>query len=682
MKFFTTCKGFPEPFGISYHDGGINFALFSKNATEVTLCLFDSNTEDLAAELVLDPRENKTGDVWHIYLKDIKENFYYSYLVNGPYQHNSKNPFSQKFHLLDPYAIRLTTGNQWGKTLSPSGHPLTNYRPQGEIHLDSAPFDWESDQSPEIPMQDLVIYEMHVRGFTQDPSSAVQNPGTFLGVIEKIPHLIELGVNAVELLPIQEFNECEFSLTHPRMKTPLYNFWGYSTVNFFAPMNRYASNNGDAIKECKMMIKALHSHGIEVILDIVFNHTAEGNEKGPVLSFKGIDNAVYYILDEKGHYLNYSGCGNTFNCNHPVVNELIIKALRYWVLEMHVDGFRFDLASIFYRGTNGNPLSLAPVVEAISKDPILANIKLIAEPWDAVGFYQVGSFDPNEKRWSEWNGKYRDVVRRFINGTPASSGEFAMRISGSEDLYHFRSPCASINFVTVHDGFTLADLVSYNQKHNLDNDEDNRDGTDMNDSWNCGVEGPTDNKKILLLRERQMRNFHLALMVSQGIPMLLMGDEYAHSKKGNNNTWCQDNELNWFQWDQLRENQSFYRFYRRLIHFRQHHNLLRRETFLSPEDVDWHGQEPLKPDWSSRNSFVAFSLKDSINENDLYIAFNTQDNSVAIKLPQPPQSKSWYWVVNTGNLPPNDFYEASEMSSLVGNTYKMIGHSAIMLKAL
>lgn len=680
MQFFTAHKGLPEPFGVSYHDNGINFALFSKNATGVTLCLFDSNTEDLAAELVLDPRENKTGDVWHIYLKDIQEKFYYSYKIKGPHQLN--NCFNEELHLLDPYAVSLTTGNEWGKTLSPNGHPVENYCPQGMIRGDSLPFDWENDQSPQIPMQDLVIYEMHVRGFTQDPSSAVQNPGTFLGVIEKIPHLIELGVNAVELLPIQEFNECEFSLTHSKMQTPLYNFWGYSTVNFFAPMNRYASINGEAINECKMMIKALHSHGIEVILDIVFNHTAEGNEKGPVLSFKGIDNAVYYILDDKGHYLNYTGCGNTFNCNHPVVNELIIKALRYWVLEMHVDGFRFDLASIFYRGSNGNPLSLAPVVEAISKDPLLANIKLIAEPWDAVGFYQVGAFDPNEKRWSEWNGKYRDAVRRFINGTPATSGEFAMRISGSEDLYHFRSPCASINFVTVHDGFTLADLVSYNHKHNLENDEDNRDGTDMNDSWNCGVEGPTDHKKILLLRERQMRNFHLALMVSQGIPMLLMGDEYAHSKKGNNNTWCQDNELNWFQWDQLKENQSFYRFYRSLIHFRQHHTLLRRKTFLKPQDVDWHGQIPLRPDWSSKNSLVAFTLKDSINENDLYVAFNTEDNSLEIELPQPPEAKTWYWVVNTGNLPPNDFYEASEMSSVVGNTYTMIGHSAIMLKAL
>ena len=676
QKDLVIKKGFPEPFGVSVKDNGFNFALFSKNALQVTLRLFDQLENPL--EIPLNPKENKTGNVWHILVQGLNHHVYYSYRINGSNQTNPKNCFHQDLFMLDPYSKSVATTNNWGKS---SEKP---YQPAGEV-FDLIPFDWEDDHPPQIPLQDSIIYEMHVRGFTQDPSSGVRHPGTFLGIIDKIPHLVDLGVTAIELLPVQEFNELEYALTHPNMKGKLlYNYWGYSTVNFFSPMNRYAFSTeaGAAITEFKTMVKILHTHGIEVILDIVLNHTAEGDQRGPVLSFKGIDNAIYYMLDEKAHYLNYSGCGNTFNCNCPVNREFILDVLRYWVTEMHVDGFRFDLASIFYRGTNGKFLAQAPLVESISEDPILANTKLIAEPWDAVGLYQVGSFYPQKKRWSEWNGKYRDSVRRFIKGVPQSSGEFAMRLCGSEDLYHVRSPCASINFVTAHDGFSLADLVSYNAKHNLDNGENNRDGNNANDSWNCGVEGPTTNPKILLLRERQMRNFHLALMVSQGVPMLLMGDEYAHSKGGNNNTWCHDSRINWFLWDQLKENQGFYRFYRLMIHFRLQHRILQRQTFLTPNDVDWHGLEPFKPDWTSKNPFIAFTLKDPINEHDLYIAFNAQEQPVSPQIPPPPPLKTWYWIVNTAHPSPEDFYESPQMISLNDKPCQMIAHSAVMLKSI
>lgn len=674
IKNLVTHQGNPYPLGPSIQGDLINFALFSRQAQTVSLCLFDRETKKLLEELPFSPEINKTGDVWHLAISNLGTNYVYTYRISPKL--NEKQEF-----LLDPYAKNISTTTVWGKNNKPSGTSQNNYVPYGEIFLDND-FDWGNDSPPLIPLNDLIIYEMHIRAFTEHPSSDVSNPGTFLGVIEKIPHLIELGINAVELLPIQEFNECEYIQSHPNGRN-LFNFWGYSTVNFFAPMNRYASSttHGAAINEFKTMVKKLHQHGIEVILDVVFNHTAEGDATGPILSFKGIDNTAYYILDEQGKYRNDTGCGNTFNANDPTTLKLIIDCLCYWVTEMHVDGFRFDLASALTRNTNGTPLKSAPLIEAITNHPLLTKVKLIAEPWDAVGLYQVGNFAPETKRWSEWNGKYRDCIRRFIKGSPWSSGEFATRLCGSEDLYHNRGPCNSINFVTSHDGFSLADLVAYNTKHNLDNGEDNRDGSNDNESWNCGVEGPTINKKIQILRERQMKNLHLALMLSQGVPMVTMGDEYGHTKDGNNNTWCQDNQLNWFLWDQLHQNTSFYRFYRNLIYFRKKHPILRRVSFLTNKDVDWHGTEPFKPDWNNDLRFIAYTLKDPKQDHDLFVAFNAQDHAQFIHLPPPPYAKHWHWIVNTANASPADFFNDREGPIQQENTYRIGAHSAIVLKA-
>jgi isoamylase len=513
----TLSTGSPLPFGISFQPNGVNFSLFSKNATAVTLNLFLPKDSEPIYEIPLDPEINKTGDVWHIFVENISDGLHYAYNVDGPFDQEKGHHFDSKKLVIDPYARALSSNSEWG---------TDEKMPLRGILLKPASLDWEKDKPPNIPMEEMIIYEMHVRGFTRDPSSRISHPGTFLGVIEKIPHLKALGINVVELLPIHAFNECENILINPKTKERLFNYWGYSTINFFAPMNKYATDKHQAIREFRAMVSALHKAGIEIILDVVFNHTAEGGENGPTISFKGIEHSIYYMLGAKGELLNFSGCGNTFNCNHPVARELIRTSLRYWVSEMHVDGFRFDLASILGRATDGTPLSSPPLLELIALDPVLANTKLIAEAWDAGGLYQVGSF-PSWGVWAEWNGKYRDVVRRFIKGTPNMTGAFVTAICGSSDLYSKgRTPAHSINFITAHDGFSLADLVAYNEKHNLENGENNRDGNNQNDSWNCGTEGPTDNKKILELRERQMRNFHVALMVSLGVQMILMGDEY------------------------------------------------------------------------------------------------------------------------------------------------------------
>lgn len=649
---FSIKPGYSSPYGAYEHDGGINFALFSKNAIEVTLCLFQPHSQTIIAEIALNPYENKTGDVWHVFIKDPPLDFSYAFKIHGVNDQNHKNRFDSNALLLDPYAKAVNTPIKWGSE--------TAYQPFGTVFKEDA-FEWDVRKFPVIPMHELIIYEMHVRGFTWYPTSLVTNPGTFLGIIEKIPYLKELGINTIELLPIQEFNEQENININPVTKERLFNYWGYSSVNFFSPMNRYASSNESnaSILEFKKMVNELHNNGIEVILDIVFNHTSEGNHLGPTISYRGIDNSIYYLLNREGYYLNFTGCGNTLNCNHPIVRELIIDCLRYWVCEMHVDGFRFDLATILTRNPQGKPLDCPPLVEAITHDPILAQTKLIAEPWDAVGMYQVGAFFPQERRWAEWNGKYRDCVRRFIKGDFWVKNEFATRVCGSSDLYGSnRYPYHSINFITAHDGFTLADLVSFNEKHNEANGEGNQDGNNTNDSWNCGFEGFTENPEVNALRQRQMRNFHIALMVSQGVPMIQMGDEYGHTKKGNNNTWCQDNELSWFLWDKLENDITGYqRFFRLMIQFRKLHRLLRRPTFLTEKDILWHGAKPLKPNWEDSCRFLGFSLIDHESHEDLYIAFNPQGNSFSIELPELRDGFEWVEIVNTGKDTPNDIID-------------------------
>lgn len=658
----ATKSGQAQPFGATVYADGINFAIASKHAKSVSIYFFlIEDLRDPAAELVLDSLQNKTGDVWHISVSGLPKNIFYCYRIDeGPL-------------ILDPYAKEIYSTNIWGQ----NGE---QYRPVGAIV--NVDFDWEGDRHPFLSVSDLIIYEMHVRGFTQDVSSDVGKPGTFLGIIEKIPHLLELGVNAIELMPVHEFNECEYQKIDPLTKRRLCQFWGYSTVNFFSPMQRYASTDipGSAVLEFKTMVRELHKNGIEVILDVVFNHTAEFGEPGISLSFKELDNELYYILDDSGNYLNFSGCGNTLNCNQPIVRDLIIDSLRYWVSEMHVDGFRFDLASILTRGTRGQPLVYSPLIERISKDPILSKVKLIAEPWDAGGLYQVGSFYMQGfGRWSEWNGRYRDVVRSYIKGT-GSKNIFVTNLCGSQDLYHRDLPSGSINFVTSHDGFTLADLVTYNRKHNFGNGEDNRDGTNNNDSWNCGIEGCTAIKDINKLRLRQMKNFHVALMVSRGTPMFPMGDEYGHTKHGNNNSWCQE-ELNYFLWHKLEQNSDFYRFFRFMIQFRKGHPVLCEDKFLDAEEIEWHGMEPFNPNWNHNDHFVAYVLKDKIIGDDLYIAFNAGNSGVSVEFPKPLAGRQWHWVVNTSKESPDDFQENLNEVVVVEMTFEMLPFSSIVLKS-
>lgn len=668
-------RGYAAPLGCSKKEGGHNFALYSKHGKGVKLCLFKPGQKDPFLEHALDYKVNKTGLIWHVLIYDLPDQFEYGYRVEGEFIPEKGMLYNSSFLLSDPYAKSLDTTHKW----EDESLRLEHFYPKGR-HFELAPFDWGEDPRPQIPMTDLIIYEMHVRAFTCDKSSKASHPGTFLGIIDKIPHFKKLGVNAIELLPIHEFNECDNMLKNPNANKPLCNFWGYSTLNFFSPMNRYASSPdfGASIIEFKTMVKELHKNGIEVILDVVYNHTAENESlKDRFYSFKGIDNPSYYILGKKGEYYNFSGCGNTFNCNHPVAARLILDSLHYWVSEMHVDGFRFDLASILTRDRNGEPLENPPLVQAITEDPIFASTKLIAEPWDAAGLYQVGSFPG---KWAEWNGKYRDTVRRFIKGTDWQTEDFARRLCGSDDLYCCdRNPSYSINFITAHDGYTLRDLVSYQDKHNLDNGEENRDGYNDNASWNCGAEGPTDNPKIIELRKRQMRNYHLALMLSLGTPMVLMGDEYGHTRKGNNNAWSQDNELNWFLWNELEAEKDFFRFHCFVNHFRKNNPLLRRDHFLKNEDIQWHGHIPLKPNWGSH--FLAYTLIDAQKHEDLYVAFNASFDTPKITLPPHPKRKKWFVVINTSSPAPNDIVEHPKKGDPI-ETFDMLPYSALVAQAL
>jgi isoamylase/glycogen operon protein len=668
---FPHQKGSDFPLGITETKQGLKFCLYSEHAEEVTLSLYHPNEPTPFLEYHFDPITDKSNSVWYVELEELPHEFDYAYRLKGPFAPNRGLYFNENTSLCDPYAKALNTSSSWGerqKALSTGN--LRGY------YTKPYQFDWAGDKKPCIPLQNLIIYEMHVRAFTQDPSSKVNSPGGFLGVIEKIPYLQELGINAVELLPVFEFNECDYEGINPRTNQPLCNFWGYSTINFFTPMRRYGTK-----EEFQTMVKALHNSGIEVILDVVYNHTAEGNEQGPILSFRGIDNPSYYILGPHGEYHNYSGCGNTLNCNHPSTKGLIIDSLRYWAEEMHVDGFRFDLASILTRDQDGTPLKTPPVIDAITNDSILSKVKLIAEAWDCAGLYQVGSF-PGQGKWSEWNGEYRDSVRRFLKGNEASSQNFASVLTGSEKLYqHYDTPSVSINFITAHDGFTLNDLVSYDKKHNIENGEDNKDGNEWNESWNCGVEGTTDNQTILDLREKQKRNYLLALFLSLGTPMLLMGDEYGHTRNGNNNAWCQDNALNWFQWQKPSENKSLFLFTSHLIKFRKNEALLNQGVYPTKSELVWHGRLPFSPNWDKDNHLVAYSLIDTHSDSALYIAFNAAATEIKITLPPPPTGSLWHRVIATNLSLPQAIEEVALQNSLTNQTYLLPPFSACLLKS-
>ncbi|KAF5190243.1 Glycogen debranching enzyme [Thalictrum thalictroides] len=680
---FKVSAGQAFPLGASETENGINFALFSQHASVVTLCLSMSERKTLGevdaevVELPLDPNVNKTGDIWHICVEDLpRHSVLYGYRIDGPREWQQGHRFDSSIVLVDPYAKLVEGRRIFGDTSNKMSKFLGTY------DFTRLPFDWGDDYlQPNIPEKDLVVYEMNVRAFTADVSSGLDPDirGSYLGVIEKIPHLLELGINAVELLPVFEFDELELQ-RHPNPRDHMINTWGYSTVNFFAPMSRYASAGGGPLAaqwEFKQMVKALHAAGIEVILDVVYNHTNEADDVNPyITSFRGVDNKVYYMLDVNGRYLNFSGCGNTLNCNHPVVMELILDSLRHWVIEYHVDGFRFDLASVLCRGTDGSPLNAPPLIKAIAKDDILSKCKIIAEPWDCGGLYLVGSF-PNWDRWAEWNGKYRDDVRRFIKGDSGMKGNFATRVAGSADLYKVnkRKPYHSINFIIAHDGFTLRDLVSYNVKHNDANGERGNDGCNDNFSWNCGSEGDTADANIEALRSRQMKNFHLALMISQGTPMMLMGDEYGHTRYGNNNSYGHDTAINNFQWGQLdsRKNSQF-RFFAEMIKLRHKHAVFGHDNFLEKNDITWH-----EDNWYNFESrFLAFTLHDDKGE-DIYLAFNAHDYFVKAILPSPPQKMRWLRVVDTNLASPDDF--VSDGVPGIGALYDVAAFSSILLIA-
>lgn len=657
---YICSDGVPSPLGASKKGHTTNFALFSEHASGVTISLFHEYENAAFTEIPLDPEKNKTNNIWHIAIKNLPEKTTYAYRVDGETLPQQGLFFNSENYLLDPYAKGVTSSHTWVKERS----NMLSYHPLGKI-IDPHHFDWHGIKSPHIPYHELIIYEAHVRGFTIDPSSHVAHPGTFLGLIEKIPHLKELGINAIELLPIFEFDEGENKLDNPTTGKRLHNFWGYSTVNFFTPMNRFATSDAwdSSIVDCKMMIQKMHENGIEVFLDVVYNHTAECGTIGPTFSFKGIDNAIYYLMDKEGEYHNFSGTGNTLNCNHPVVRKMIIDSLCYWVKEFHIDGFRFDLASILTRDVDGEPMDAPPLITDILSHASLKKVKLIAEAWDATGLYQVGKF-PGEGKWGEWNGKYRDITRRFIKGTDGHAGSFATALCGSEDLYGSdRAPYHSVNFITAHDGYSLHDLVSYQNKHNEANGENNSDGANDNESWNCGVEGPTDDTEILLLRKRQMKNFLVTLFVSAGTPMLLMGDEYGHTRKGNNNPYCQDNELNWFLWDELKKNKKLFSFCKDLIAFRKKNSrLFCRKKFLTDKEISWHGASPLKPDWQASSRFVAFTLHDK-KGHSIFVAFNANYMPAHVELPEPDKGKKWYSIVNTSHEEQGNFVLKSALKT-------------------
>jgi glycogen operon protein len=654
--------GSPAPLGASLRQDGINFAIFSKHATAVTLELFQPGEQAPFAAVALDPSRNRTGQIWHVLVRGIGQGIQYAYrMACEPNPDPSIHRFDWSARLLDPSAKSVAGRPIWGypdQAIDPAWKP--KYLRRGVATDDD--FDWKGDRPLNTPLSDSVIYELHARGFTRHPSSGVQAPGTFAGLIEKIPYLQKLGITAVELLPVNEFEETEPDRVNPTTGERLLNYWGYQPVSFFAPKSSYAStvDGHFVIREFKEMVRQLHLAGIEVILDIVLNHTAEGNQTGPTFSFRGIDNAVYYLLKAgTGEYLDFSGCGNTLNCNHPVVREMGLRCLRYWVTEMHVDGFRFDLASILGRGSDGSVLPNAPFLEMIAGDPVLADTKIIAEAWDAAGVYQVGSFQ-SFGRWAEWNAAFRDDIRRFVKSDPGMVSSLAARLVGSPDLYEasHRAPQQSINFITCHDGFTLADLVSYSQKHNEANGGANRDGNNENLSWNCGSEGPSSADDVERLRSRQIKNFATLLLISQGVPLILGGDEFRRSQRGNNNAYCQDNEISWIDWQLQQNHADMHRFFQLLIGFRKRHKSLRPNSFTDGPKIEWHGVRLGQPDWSQESRSLAMHLSQKHNDltKEIYLIANSYWNSLTFDLPA-LFGRSWHRFLDTSFEPPDDILD-------------------------
>ena len=668
-------EGSPLPMGTQKSGKGINFALFSPHATGIRLELFDHPEDAAPARVIdLDPARNRTGDVWHVWVGGIGSGQLYAYRVDGPYEPSKGHRFNSNRLLLDPCASAISRLPPWD-FVSARGYDssapeqdlsfsrLDNARSMPRCVFIDEPFDWAGDQPPRHPWSKIVIYETHVRGFTIHPEAGVKHPGTYRGLIEKIAHLRTLGVTAVELMPVQEFNDGPVTRRNPQTDEPLRNYWGYDPVVFRAPKASYSSATGLGQQkvEFKGMVQAFHKAGIEVILDLVFNHTAEGDEQGPTLCFRGIDNTIFYTLAADGrHYKDYTGTGNTVNANHPVVQEHILAALRYWAAEMHVDGFRFDLASVLGRDGTGKLLANAPLLERIAHDPSLKDVKLIAEAWDAAGAYQVGSF--SERRWAEWNGRYRDDVRRFWRGDDGMVGAFASRICGSADIYtkSGKGPEASINFLTCHDGFTLNDLVSYRDKHNEANGDGNHDGTDHNLSDNYGVEGETTDARVEAVRRGQIKNFLLTLLVSRGVPMLLGGDEFRRTQDGNNNAYCQDNETSWHDWGCLERHKDIFRFTQGMLAFRRAHPILSKEQFYTEAEIHWFGPRGGLPNWADPKEKQLACLIHEAEKHALWLMFNAGAETVDFRLPALPPGDRWYRAADTGRQVPQDLFPVGE----------------------
>ena len=688
--------GSPLPLGTQEKGGGVNFAIFSRDASRVRLELFDHPEDAVPARVIdLDSARNRTGDVWHVWLEGIGPGQLYAYRVDGPYEPSEGHRFNFNRLLLDPFAAAISRLPPWdfasARGYDPSApeqdltlSKLDNSGSMPKCVFVNEPFEWDADQPPRHPWSKTVIYETHVRGFTIHPKSGVDHPGTYRGLMEKIPYLKTLGVTAVELMPVQEFNETSVTRRNPQTSQPLRNYWGYDPVVFCAPKSSYSSSGGLGQQklEFKEMVRAFHNAGIEVILDVVFNHTAEGDELGPTLCFRGMDNAIFYTLaGDKRYYKDYTGTGNTINANHPVVRDHILAALRYWMVEMHVDGFRFDLASVLGRDGTGKLLANAPLLERIAEDPILRDVKIVAEAWDAAGAYEVGSF--SERRWAEWNGRYRDDIRRFWRGDDGMLGLFASRICGSADIYtkSGKGPEGSINFVTCHDGFTLNDLVSYRYKHNEANGENNHDGTDANFSENYGTEGETKDAGIETLRKAQIKNFLLTLLISRGVPMLLGGDEFRRTQDGNNNAYCQDNETSWVDWTHLEQHQEIYRFAHGMIAFRHAHSILSKEQFYTDAEIRWFNPQQGSPNWAEPKCKKLACLIHENGQDRLYLMFNAGTEETDFGLPPLPLGYRWRLAVDTSRSAPQDLSAAGEETLLDNSTTYHVGarSSAILL---
>lgn len=683
VEGFKIRPGFFRMYGACVASNGVSFTINSHGATRCTLLLFKPQAPKPYARIPF-PDSYRIGDTYSMIVFDIKpDEFEYAFSFDGPYEPAKGLLFNEENVLLDPYSRAVTGQRKWGE--KPEGGKDFEYR----ARVVKSNFDWGNIKQLEQPFEDLVIYETHVRGYTKDKSSGVSAPGTFAGLKDKIPYLKDLGINAVELMPIFEFDEMESARVVDGVQ--LYNYWGYNTVSFFAPNTSYAFNEehnheGD---ELKSLIKALKENGIEVILDVVFNHTAEGNEMGPCFSFKGIDNNVYYMLTPDAHYYNFSGCGNVMNCNHPVVRSFIIDCLRHWAIEYRVDGFRFDLASILGRDQNGAPMANPPILESLAFDPVLGKMKLIAEAWDAGGLYQVGSF-PSWNRWAEWNGRYRDDMRSFLNGDDGMAGNAITRITGSRDLYspESRGHKASVNFMTCHDGFTLYDLYSYNEKHNEKNGWNNTDGDNNGHSWNCGAEGETDDPNVNGLRRRLIKNAFAALLCSRGPAMFFAGDEFCNTQFGNNNAYCQDNIISWLDWSRLEEFKEIHDFVRHMIQFRKEHPILRKMTKPSScqfPEISVHNGTPFNASTDYKTKLIGIMYagrnEEDTEDDIVFYCMNAYWEPLVMQLPVLPNGKHWHVDTNT-NAEYFDGEDFTAKTELLGvNTIRVPARTTIILVA-